>query len=632
MNRLAQETSPYLLQHADNPVDWFPWGEEALARAREEDKPILLSVGYAACHWCHVMEHESFEDEATAALMNEHFVPVKVDREERPDVDSVYMDAVVSLTGHGGWPMTVFLTPAGEPFFGGTYFPPEPRHGLPSFTQLLQAVAQAWRERRSDIQRDAGAIAEQLRRTAEPSNEPLTSSLLAEAVRALERQFDPEWGGFGGAPKFPPASVLEFLLRRGELEPVTKTLDAMAAGGMYDLVGGGFHRYSVDRTWLVPHFEKMLYDNALLAPAYLHAWLVTGDERYREIAEETLDYMLRDLRLPEGGFASAEDADTDGVEGLTYTWTEDDGVPPELLQPFEHGRFIVRGELDADTKARLFAERERRRKPLRDDKAIASWNGLALAALAEAGRRLGRSDYLDAARALAEFLLGPLSTREGRLARSWRAGEARHAGVLEDYADVANGLYELHVATGELRWLEEARRLALLAVELFGDDERGGFFLTPRDGEELVARKKDFDDHPTPSGNSMLAYVLLRLARLWGDVDLERRAVGVFRFVAPAATRAPSAFGHALSALDLHFSSPRELAVIGPPDSEVARAALASFDPNAVVAFGPADEVPLLAGKGLVDGRPAVYVCENFACQAPITDAAQLKEEAQPRL
>ena len=632
MNRLAQETSPYLLQHADNPVDWFPWGEEALARAREEDKPILLSVGYAACHWCHVMEHESFEDEATAALMNEHFVPVKVDREERPDVDSVYMDAVVSLTGHGGWPMTVFLTPAGEPFFGGTYFPPEPRHGLPSFKQLLQAVAQAWRDRRSDIQRDAGAVAEQLRRTAEPSHEPLASSLLAEAVRALRRQFDPEWGGFGGAPKFPPASVLEFLLRRGELEPVTRTLDAMAAGGMYDLVGGGFHRYSVDRTWLVPHFEKMLYDNALLAPVYLHAWLVTGDERYREIAEETLDYMLRDLRLPEGGFASAEDADTDGVEGLTYTWTEDDGVPPELLQPFEHGRFIVRGELDADTKARLFAERERRRKPLRDDKAIASWNGLALAALAEAGRRLARSDYLDAARALAEFLLGPLSTPEGRLARSWRAGEARHAGVLEDYADVANGLYELHVATGELRWLLEARRLALLAVELFADDERGGFFLTPRDGEELVARKKDFDDHPTPSGNSMLAYVLVRLARLWGDADLERRAVGVFRFVAPAATRTPSAFGHALSALDLHFSPPRELAVIGPPDSAVARAALASFDPNAVVAFGPADEVPLLAGKGLVDGRPAVYVCESFACQAPITDAAQLKEEAQPRL
>jgi uncharacterized protein YyaL (SSP411 family) len=556
--------------------------------------------------------------------MNEHFVPVKVDREERPDIDSVYMDAVVSLTGHGGWPMTVFLTPAGAPFFGGTYYPPEPRHGLPSFPQLLQAIADAWRERRSDIESDAGAITEQLRRTAEPSREPLTSSLLTDAVRGLGQQFDPEWGGFGPAPKFPPASVLEFLLRRAELELATKTLDAMAAGGMYDLVGGGFHRYSVDRQWLVPHFEKMLYDNALLVPVYLHGWLVTGNERYREIATETLDYMLRDLALEEGGFASAEDADTDGVEGLTYTWTEEDDVPEELLHPFEHGRFIIRGALDPELRARLFEERERRRRPLRDDKAIASWNGLALAALAEAGRRLGRDDYLDAARSLGEFLLGPLSTSEGRLYRSWRAGQAKHAGVLEDYADVANGLYELHIATGELRWLEESRRLAVLAVDLFGDPADGGFFLTPRDGEELVARKKDFDDHPTPSGNSMLAYVLLRLSRLWGDQELERQAVGVFRFVAPLLPRAPSAFGHALNALDLHFSPPREIAIVGPPDSEVARAALAPFDPNAVVAFGPSDEVPLLAGKDLVDGRPTVYVCEAFACQAPVTEARAL--------
>ncbi len=624
MNRLAGETSPYLLQHADNPVDWYPWGEEALARALEEEKPILLSIGYAACHWCHVMEHESFEDEGTAALMNEHFVPVKVDREERPDVDSVYMDAVVSLTGHGGWPMTVFLTPTGEPFFGGTYYPPEPRHGLPSFKQLLHAIAAAWRERRTDIERDAGAITERLRRTAEPSRDPLTSSLLSDAVRGLRQQFDPIWGGFGNAPKFPPASALEFLLRRDELEAVRKTLDGMALGGMYDLVGGGFHRYSVDREWLVPHFEKMLYDNALLVPAYLHGWLVTGNERYREVAEETLDYMLRELRLPEGGFASAQDADTDGVEGLTYTWTEAEDVPRELLQPFEHGRFIIRGELDSETRARLFKERELRPKPLRDDKTIASWNGLALAALAESGRRLERADYLEAAHALAEFLLGPLSTAEGRLFRSWRVGQAKHAGVLEDYADVANGLYELHVATGELRWLEESRRLAILAVALFGDDERGGFFLTPSDGEQLVSRKKDFDDHPTPSGNSMLAYVLLRLARLWGDPELERQAVGVFRFVASLLPQAPSAFGHALNALDLHFSPPRELAVIGGPDTEVARAALASFDPNAVVAFGPSEDVPLLQGKDLVDGRPAVYVCENFACQAPITQPADL--------
>ena len=605
-------------------MDWYAWGEEALARAREEDKPILLSVGYAACHWCHVMEHESFEDERTAALMNEHFVSIKVDREERPDLDSVYMDAVVSLTGHGGWPMTVFLTPTGEPFFGGTYYPPEPRHGLPSFRQLLQAVADAWRDRRADIERDAGAIVESLRAAPEPSHEPLTSSLLTEAVRGLRRQFDPVWGGFGNAPKFPPASVLEFLLRRGEVELAAKTLDSMSLGGMYDLLGGGFHRYSVDREWLVPHFEKMLYDNALLAPAYLHGWLVTGNERYREVAEQTLEYMLRELRLPEGGFASAQDADTEGIEGLTYTWTEADGVPPELLHPFEHGRSILRGELDAETRARLFAEREQRPKPLRDDKAIASWNGLALAALAEAGRRLGRADVREAALSLGEFILGPLSTPEGRLFRTWRAGTAKHGGVLEDYADVANGLYELHVATGDLRWLDEAHRLALLAVELFADDERGGFFLTPVDGEKLVSRKKDFDDNPTPSGNSMLAYVLLRLARIWGDAELERQAVGVLRYVARVVPRAPSAFGYALTALDLHFSPPREIAVVGPPDSDVARAALAPFEPNAVVAFGPSEDVPLLRGKELVEGRPAVYVCENFACQAPITEPAAL--------
>jgi len=619
VNRLAQETSPYLLQHAENPVDWYAWGDEALTRAREEDKPILLSIGYSACHWCHVMEHESFEDDETAALMNEHFISVKVDREERPDIDSIYMDAVVSLTGHGGWPMTVFLLPDGKPFFGGTYFPPEPRHGLPSFRQLLGAVADAWRDRRTEIERDAGAITEQLQRSTQPSREPLTSSLLADAVRGLRRGFDPVWGGWGNAPKFPPASTLEFLLRRDERELVTKTLDSMALGGMYDVVGGGFHRYSVDREWLVPHFEKMLYDNALLVPVYLHAWVVTGNEGYRTVVERTCEYLLRELLLPEGGFASAQDADTDGVEGLTYTWTEDDDVPRELLQPFEHGRFVLRGELDEETRLRLLAERRTRPQPLRDDKAVASWNGLTVAALAEAGRRLERADLVAAARACAEFVLGELSTEDGRLFRTWRAGDARHGAVLDDYADVAHGLYELHVATGELRWLLEARRVALLAVELFGDDGGGGFFLTPADGEQLVNRKKDFDDHPTPSGNSMLAFVLLRLARLWAEDELERRAVSVFRFVARHLPEAPSAFGHALCALDLHFSPPRELAVIGPADADVARRELAGFDPNAVIAFGPSEEVPLLRGKDYVDGRPAVYVCENFACRAPVT-------------
>jgi len=633
MNRLANETSPYLLQHAGNPVEWYPWGEEALERARLEDKPILLSIGYAACHWCHVMAHESFEDEQTAALMNQRFVNVKVDREERPDLDSLYMDAVVALTGHGGWPMTVFLTPSGEPFLGGTYFPPEPRHGLPAFRQLLEAVSDAYRERRDDVARQAGTLVDALRQAAElsPSADPLTESLLTDAARALQRQFDPEWGGFGGAPKFPPASTLEFLLRwhrrSGDdqaLEMVTRTLDGMAAGGMYDLLGGGFHRYSVDERWLVPHFEKMLYDNALLAPVYLHAWLVTGEARYREVAEETLEYMLRELRLPEGGFASAQDADTDGVEGLTFTWTADEGAPSELLAPFEHGRSVLRGELDEELKGRLFALREQRPKPLRDDKAIAAWNGLALAALAEAGRRLRRADCIDAARAVADFLLGPLSDERGRLHRSWRAGQARNPGYLEDYADAANGLYELHVATGELRWLHEAMRLARLAVELFSDEQRGGFFLAAADGEQLVARKKEFDDNPTPSGNSMLAFVLLRLGRIWGDDELERQAAGVLRLVRDGIPRAPSAFGHALNALDLYLAPPRELAVIGTPEDDVARAALAGFDPDTVAAFGPADDVPLLAGKDYVDGKAAVYVCERFTCKAPVTEASEL--------
>jgi uncharacterized protein YyaL (SSP411 family) len=629
-NRLAAETSPYLLQHADNPVDWYPWGDEAFERARAEGKPVLLSVGYSACHWCHVMAHESFEDEATARLMNERFVNVKVDREERPDVDAVYMDAVVAMTGQGGWPMTVFLTPAGEPFFGGTYYPPEPRRGLPGFRQVLSAIADAYRDRPDDVRGQAEQLVEGLQRLArrEPSDEPLTEETLATAARALVAQLDRRWGGFGHAPKFPPASALEFLLRRNELGPVLLTLDGMAAGGMYDLVGGGFHRYAVDDAWLVPHFEKMLYDNALLAPAYLHAWVVTGEERYRRVAEQTLDYLLRELRLPEGGFASAQDADTERVEGLTYTWTADEGAPPELLRPFEHGRSILRGELDEETRARLFDLRARRPQPARDDKAVAGWNGLALAALAEAGRRLGREDYLAAARELAAFLLGPLSNADRRLHRTYNAGRPRGTGYLEDYADVANGLYELHVATGELRWLEEARRLALLAVDLFVDEESGGFFLAPADGERLVARQKDLDDHPTPSGNSMLAFVLLRLARVYGEDELEQRAVGVFRLAGEMLARAPTAFGHLLCALDLHLAPPQEIAVIGPADSEVARAALAAYRPNAVVAFGPARGVPLLEGKSLVDGRPAVYVCERFVCAAPVTEPAAFAASA----
>ena len=636
MNRLADETSPYLLQHAANPVHWYPWGEEALARARAEDRPILLSVGYSACHWCHVMAHESFEDEATAAVMNEHFVNVKVDREERPDVDAVYMEAVVAMSGHGGWPMTVFLTPAGEPFFGGTYYPPEPRHGLASFRQVLEAVAEAWRERRDDVARQAARLVEAVRHSSalQPSVDPLTDDVLRQAERGLAQAFEPSFGGFGRAPKFPPASALEFLLQRGEEEMVRRTLDGMALGGMYDLVGGGFHRYSVDDRWLVPHFEKMLYDNALLASAYLHAFAALGEPRYRDVCSATLDYVVRELSLPEGCFASAQDADTDGVEGLTFTWTAEELASAlgteraELLQPFEHGRFVLRGELTPEERERLFVAREPRPKPGRDDKVIASWNGLAIAALAEAGRRLERDDWIEAATRAAEFVLGPL-TEGGRLRRSYRAGRCSGPGYLDDHANVAHGLLELHVATGESRWLHEARRLALTAVELFADEERGGFFLAAADGEALVARTKELDDHPIPSGNSMLAHVLLRLSRLWGDDELERRAVSVLRLVRPALTRSPSGFGWALCALDLHLSIPREVAIAGDVRSEVARAALDPFQPRTVVAVGPDEGVPLLSGKGLVDGLTAVYVCERFACATPVTNKKSFPESSK---
>ncbi|HEU5489809.1 MAG TPA: thioredoxin domain-containing protein [Gaiellaceae bacterium] len=633
MNRLAGATSPYLLQHAENPVDWYEWGDEAFARARAEDKPLLVSVGYSSCHWCHVMAHESFESESTAELMNQLFVNVKVDREERPDVDAVTMEAAVGMTGSGGWPTTVFMTPDARPFYAGTYFPPEPRHGIPSFPELLRAVAETWRERRDDIERQAERIDGALRSTASeaPSTGLLTSALLSDAARGIAATFEPAFGGFGRAPKFPAASSLEFLLRRGDqrsLEIVRATLDGMVAGGFYDVVGGGFHRYSVDDRWLVPHFEKMLYDNALLASTYLHAWVVTGRPRYREIVEETIGYVLRELALPEGGIASAHDADTDGVEGLTYTWTPEEadqvGLPSDVLEPFEHGRLIVRGELEPELRAAVLAERDRRTQPFRDDKALASWNGLALAALAEAGYRLERADWLEAARGLGEFLLGPLSASDGRLLRAIRDGRTSGFGFLDDYANVAYGLIELHVATGELRWLLEARRLALLAVELFADEEHGGFFLSPSDGDPRVPRTKDLQDTPVPSGNSMLASVLLRLSRLWADEELERRAVSVFRLAEPALRRAPGFFAWMLCGIDLWLSAPRELAIVGDVESPVARAALAQFQPQTVVAVGPSEEVPLLAGKALVDGRPAVYVCERFVCRAPVTEPGEV--------
>jgi hypothetical protein len=510
--------------------------------------------------------------------------------------------------------MTVFLTPDGEPFFGGTYFPPEPRHGLPAFKQVLLAIAEAWETQREDVRRSSGELVEHIRASSrlEPSAEPLGAELLERAQENARAVFDPVWGGFGRAPKFPPAPLLEFLLRRGEEEMTRRTLDAMAAGGMHDLVGGGFHRYSVDTKWLVPHFEKMLYDNALLASVYLRAAKRFGDDRYRQIADGTLDYALRELQLESGGFASAQDADTNGVEGLTFSWAQGESAPEDLFEPFEDGRFILRGKLDDETRARLLAIRAEREQPLRDDKAIASWNGLMLAALAQGGR-------VGPASELAEFLLGPLSTPEGRLHRTWRGGVAKGTGYLEDYADVAYGLMELHVATGDPRWLREAHRLATLAVELFADDGAGGFFQTPVDGERLVARKKEVDDHPTPSGNAMLAYVLLRLARIWNDDELEEHAVSVLRLVRDAAARMPTAFGWMLVALDQHLAPHRELAIVGDPDAPVAREHVSSAEPTDVIAFGPADDVPLLAGRTEVGGKTAVYVCERFACRAPVT-------------
>jgi len=633
VNRLADATSPYLLQHAENPVDWLEWGDEAFERARSEDKPLLVSVGYSSCHWCHVMAHESFEDSGTAALMNELFVNVKVDREERPDVDAVTMEATVGMTGSGGWPTTVFMTPDARPFYAGTYFPPEPRHGMPGFSELLLAVAETWRERRDDIEKQASRIDEAIRSMggADASTEPITEELVSEAVRGIAATFEPAFGGFGRAPKFPASSTLELLLRAGDdasLAMVTATLDGMAAGGFYDVVGGGFHRYSVDERWLVPHFEKMLYDNATLASTYLHAWVVTGRARYREIVEETLDYVVRELALPGGGLASAQDADTDGVEGLTYTWTPDEasevGIPHDLLEPFEHGRYVVRGQVEPELRARVLGVRATRPQPFRDDKALASWNGLALAAFAEAGYRFQRPDWLDAARELGAFLLGPLSASDGRLFRSTRDGRTSGPGFLDDYANVAHGLLELHAATGELRWLHEARRLAVLAVDLFADEADGGFFLSPTDGDPRVPRTKDLQDSPVPSGNAMLAYVLLRVARIWGEDELERRAVSVFRLVEPALRRAPGFFAWALCGVDLFLSSPREVAVIGDVDTPVARAVLAPFQPGTVVAVGPAEDVPLLAGKRPVDGKTAVYVCQRFACQAPITEPEEV--------
>src|SRR5829696_128064 len=641
-NRLADETSPYLLQHKDNPVDWHPWGEEALNRAREEDRPLLLSIGYSACHWCHVMERESFEDGDTARLMNERFVCIKLDREERPDLDSIYMEACQAMTGHGGWPLNVFLTPEQVPFYAGTYFPPQPRQGLPSWSQVLEAVSAAWQERRDEIRAGGSRIAERLRGGAllQPSPEPFDEGRLDDAVRALRDAHDPVHGGFGGAPKFPPASALDFLMARGEVEVPRHTLREMAGGGMYDQVGGGFARYSVDERWLVPHFEKMLYDNALLARAYLHGWQLTGEPLLRRVCEETLDWALRELRGPEGGFMSALDADSEGVEGKFYVWSLDE--LRELIGEegaawfgateggnFEGANILVRGEgepaeLDRWRRALLDA-RSRRVWPGLDDKRLAAWNGLMISALAEAGAALERPDYVAAAADCARFVLEDMRP-DGRLRRTWKDGRARLNAYLEDHAFLLEGLLALYEASFDPRWFAAARELADELIERFADPEAGGFFETSSDHEQLVARRKDLEDHPIPSGNASAALGLLRLAALTGEAPYEEHAVSVLRLLHEVAVRHPVAFGHLLQALDFHLSPTREVALVGPGREPLERTLRRRFRPHVVAAGGEPDGVPLLQGREPVDGRAAAYVCERFACRRPVTEPSELEE------
>jgi uncharacterized protein len=664
-NRLALETSPYLTQHRDNPVDWYPWGEEALTRAREEDRPILLSVGYSACHWCHVMERESFEDAETAAYMNEHFVNVKVDREERPDVDALYMEAVQAISGQGGWPMTVFLDPDGVPFYGGTYFPPDEGRGMPSFRMVMEAVVDAYRGKREEIRGRAEEMRSRLGAIgrAAPS-EPPEAAMLEEAVERLRAAADMDRGGFGGAPKFPPASALELLLARGEVDVVEKTLDAMLAGGIYDQLGGGFARYSVDAAWLVPHFEKMLYDNALLARAYLHGWQALGHERYRRVCEETLEWALREMRGPEGGFYSALDADSEGEEGRFYVWT-----PAEIREALEattpvktncinfsaqqteklmqfygvtdagnfEGRNVFRlaggataPEPDGLAQARhaLYEARSQRVRPGLDDKRLTSWNALMLAALAEAGAVLEREDYLDAARACAGFLLEHLRDDAGNLLRTYKDGRAHLNAYLEDHAFLIEALLTLYEATFEQRWFERAQNLAEVMISRFGDPERGGFFSTSDDHESLIARRKDIGDHPIPSGNSSAAMALLRLSALTGERAYEQQAESIFRLFAKPATRNPESFAHLLRAINFHLSPTKEVALIGKELTELARVVRSEHRPHLVLAAGPegASVPPLLANRTTLEGRAAAYVCEHFTCRAPVTDPQALNE------
>ena len=679
MNRLAIETSPYLLQHASNPVDWYAWGDEALERSRTQDRPILLSIGYAACHWCHVMERESFEDEETAAFMNEHFVSIKVDREERPDLDAIYMDAVQAMTGGGGWPLTAFLTPDGRPFYAGTYFPNEERHGLPSFRTVLEAVADAWEHRRPEAETQSTRITEAIERGGRlaPSPEPLTDEVLVSAFAGLRRAFDPRWGGFGRAPKFPQPMTLEFGLRvhlRGmpdALDVVTKTLDGIASGGIHDQLGGGFHRYSTDERWQVPHFEKMLYDNALLIRLYVRAWQVTGRDAYRRIAVEASAYLLRELRHPEGGFFSSQDADSEGVEGRFFVWSWDElvrvggeavatafGATPSgnwegtnvLWRPLPLEGVAAEFELDPAELARrieaaraaLFEMREHRVHPPTDDKVLAAWNGFAIAALAEAGRAFDRPDLVDAAVAAAEFVLTRLRDGGGRLLRSWRDGRGGRPAFADDHGAMADACLTLYETTFDLRWFEHARALADELLRLFHDGKRGGFFQTGSDAEALVVRPKDLQDNAVPSGNSLAADVLQRLGHLTGEDEYEQAGVGALRLIRDAMAGAPSGFGHALCALDTYLSPVKEVAVVGDPEAEPTGALAAEvttlrFAPHHVLAVAaPGDDasrkaIALLQDRPQRDGSPTAYVCEHFACKLPVTEPADLAEQLTGR-
>jgi uncharacterized protein YyaL (SSP411 family) len=655
-NRLAGETSPYLLQHAYNPVDWYPWGPEALERARVEDRPILLSIGYAACHWCHVMERESFEDEGTARFMNEHFVCIKVDREERPDIDSIYMDAVQAMTGQGGWPMTMFLTPEGVPFHGGTYFPPTDRGGMPAFIRVLQAVAETWTQRRDEIQSQSGAVLERLQAYSSPApppaGGPLPTGLVDRAVAELKRRFDASHGGFGISPKFPQPPVLELAMRAAAhgsgvaREMVELTLRRMAQQGIYDQIGGGFHRYSVDRAWLVPHFEKMLYDNAQLARLYTHAWQAWKVPLYRRIAIETLEYLLRDMRQAEGGFASSEDADSEGREGKFYVWSYDEfaAAAPDAAGYYgvsERGNFeganilvATADEPPEEARRKLLEVRSKRVRPGLDDKVLTSWNGLVIGALAEAGAAFGRPDFLDAARKAAAFLLERMRSADGRLLHAYRAGRAGVPGLLEDFAYLGDGLFALWEATFEPRWFQAADELCRQMLELFWDPEGTGFYTTGSDHEALVVRQKELIESVTPSPNGIAALLLQKVAVMTGNQSYAERAVEVLHLAQQIMESAPVAVPTFLSALDFHASRVKEVVIVSDGDPSAAepltQEVWGRFLPNRVLAGAPPGvPSPLLEGKSARGGVPTAYVCEGYACRAPTTDPAELARQLE---